>query len=338
MLIGIVLGLLTALFHSLTYLATRWYTADRGWPTRQLLVHAHLIMGALAWAALPLLWPDGLRFEARWVVPYVLLITLFVIAQACLITALERVEASRVAPLLGLKVAMLAVIASVAGQDLALLQWLAVVLAVISAWVLNGVGGRLPWQATTLMLVACASYAACDTCILHVMNQVKAITGDRSVTGVSNWTVAAVYSGVSLVALALLPVYGCRKPAAWRDALPYAGCWLSAMVTLYATFAAVGTVLGAILQSTRGLISIGLGVTLAAMGWHHLEQKHGRSVVVRRLGAALLMTLAVVLYVTSGVSGDADEVEPAVAEAEGGVAVGAAEGPTAGSRGLRDGG
>lgn len=294
---GVVLGLLTALGHSMAYLATRWYTQDRGWPTTQLLVLAHVIMGVLCAACLPLVWPEGLGLAGRWVWPYLGLIGFFVVAQSCLIGSLRFADASRVAPLLGLKVALLAVISVVLGAKLSMGQWGGVALAVGSAWVLNGVGGRMPWQAPTLVLTACLFYAIADTLILKTIGAARQITGDHSAMGVPIWCVAVAYSGVGLIATCLLPLWGTRKWKAWRDALPYAGCWMSAMVTLYATFAALGTVLGAILQSTRGLMSIALGVALAHLGWHHLEQKHGASVVWRRLGAAALMTAAVALYV-----------------------------------------
>lgn len=300
MFIGIVLGLLTALGHSLTYLATRWFTQDRGRPTTQLLVLGHVMMGVVSGLALPWLWLDGVGLEARWLWPYAALVFFFVVAQSCLLTSLKFADASRVAPLISLKVAVLAVITVVMGARILPIQWLAVVLAVGAAFVLNGVGGRMPWKATGLVVLACVSYALADTMILKVIQEGQAISGDRSVLGGPLWCVGVVYAGTGVLALVLLPVWGSRDCGAWRDALPYTGLWLATMSTLYATFASVGLVFGAILQSTRGLMSIGLGVLLAHAGWQHLEKKHGASVVGRRLAAAALMTAAVALYVIAG--------------------------------------
>lgn len=294
---GILLGLGAALGHSLAYLATRWFTEDRGRSTGQLLVLSHVVMGAIWACALVPMWPDGLGAQASWLWRLTGLIVFFVIAQVSLITSLGMADASRVAPLLGLKVAVLAVMAVMLGGTLSWMQWSGVGLAVAAAWVLNGVGGRLPWRVTGLVVLACLAYAIADTFILGTIQEIRRISGDDSTMGIPLFTVAAVYTAVGIIAACLLPVYGTRDKGAWRDALPYVGSWMMTMVFLYGTFAAVGTVLGSILQSGRGLLSILMGIALAHMGWHHLEQKHGWAVQVRRLGAAALMCLAVYLYV-----------------------------------------
>jgi drug/metabolite transporter (DMT)-like permease len=297
MLLGVALGLLTALGHSLGYLAARWYTQDRGGSTVRLLVLAHVMMGLGSAAVLPWLWPDALGFDPRWTGPLLGIIGFWLVAQSCLFVSLKHTDASRVAPLLGLKVALLALIAVGLGDRLGAWQWAGVGLAVASAWVLNGVGGRLPLKVTALVVVACAGYAVSDTFIVVTIEEVREQTGDRSILGIPIWSAATAYTVIGVLAAALLPKFGSRDPKAWRDALPYAVSWVFTMVCLYATFAMLGAVLGAILQSTRGLISIGLGVLLAAWGHHHLEQKHGAAVVWRRVGAAALMTAAVALYV-----------------------------------------
>lgn len=294
---GILLGLGAAFGHSLAYLATRWFTEDRGRSTGQLLVLSHVVMGAIWACALVPMWPDELGMQASWLWRLTGLIVFFVIAQVSLITSLGMADASRVAPLLGLKVAVLAVMAVMLGDTLSWMQWGGVVLAVAAAWVLNGVGGRLPWKVTGLVVLACLAYAIADTFILGTIQEVRRISGDDSTMGIPLFTVAAVYTAVGILAACLLPVYGTRNKTAWRDAMPYVGSWMMTMVFLYGTFAAVGTVLGSILQSGRGLLSILMGIALAHMGWHHLEQKHGWAVQVRRLGAAALMCLAVYLYV-----------------------------------------
>ncbi len=303
-LLGLLAGLLTALGHSLSYLATRWFTESRGRPTTRLLALSYTMMGVLAVVALPLVWPDGLPAGWRWLWPLPLAVACFALGQTCLLTALRRVDASRVAPLLGLKIAMLAIVASAMGSPLGALQWAGVALAVASAWLLNDIGGRLPLRATALVVLACLAYAACDTCIVLLIDGAQdAHAGPGSGLGplhASVLAVCCVYACTGAIAAALLPRYGSRDPAAWRDALPFTAAWTGAMLTLYATFALVGLVLTAILQSTRGVISIALGTALALRGHHHLEAKAAPGVVPRRVAAALLMTAAVALYVLGG--------------------------------------
>ena len=300
MVLGIAIGLVTALGHSLAYLAARWFTHDRGRPSGQLLAHGHTVLGLVGLAALPWAWPTGLGWERAWVLPFVALVLLFVVAQTCLILSLRFADASRVAPLISLKLAILGTISVLQGQPLSVSQWTAVLAAMVAAVVLSGVGGRMSGKAIGLVLLACFFYALCDTMIIWTIEAARQITGDRSPMGVPLWCAALAYVGIGGFAVLLLPIWGSRSPAAWRDALPYCAAWILAITTLYATFANLGVVFGAILQSFRGLISIGLGVVLAQLGWHHLEEKHGASVVLRRLAAAALMTAAVVMYVWQG--------------------------------------
>jgi hypothetical protein len=70
------------------------------------------------------------------------------------------------------------------------------------------------------------------------------------------------------------------------------------MVFLYACFALVGVVLGNIVQSTRGLISILIAPVMARSDdFGHLETAHPPHAVARRAAVAVLMTGAVALYV-----------------------------------------
>jgi len=68
------------------------------------------------------------------------------------------------------------------------------------------------------------------------------------------------------------------------------------MFFLYTCFALIGVVFGNIIQSSRGIISIGLGYLIANIGFERLEPKITRGVYLRRVLAGLLMTGAVALY------------------------------------------
>ena len=317
---GLALGLSTALFHALAYLAARQFSAsgpagppgppdaDRR-PARSglwLLTLAHLWMAAAAAAAVPVLWPAGLTPTAAWLGPLAGLVAAFSVAQWLLLGALRHIDPSRVAPLLSLKIAALGGLATLRGETLTAGRWGAVGLAVAGSLVLGGTGGRVPLAAAGRLLGACGLYAVCDDLILRTIRGVEAVAAiDPAAAPWAGpcFTVAAVYLALGGPALLLFLVLVRRRagPAAWRAdalaALPYATCWLLAMVTLYGTFARVGTVLGAIFQSTRGLIAIGLGVALAAAGFEHLERKTPAGVVVRRALAAAAMLAAVWLYV-----------------------------------------
>jgi hypothetical protein len=65
---------------------------------------------------------------------------------------------------------------------------------------------------------------------------------------------------------------------------------------LFACFGLIGVVHGNIVQSTRGLISIGIGYLLARAGHAHIEERVSRATMLRRVVAGVLMLLAVALF------------------------------------------
>ena len=63
------------------------------------------------------------------------------------------------------------------------------------------------------------------------------------------------------------------------------------------SFGTVGALFGNVLQSTRGLMAVAIGPVLAHAGWHDLEERVDRGIFLRRLAAATLMVIAVLVYV-----------------------------------------
>jgi multisubunit Na+/H+ antiporter MnhG subunit len=55
--------------------------------------------------------------------------------------------------------------------------------------------------------------------------------------------------------------------------------------------------LSTILQSTRGIMSVILGAVLARYGWEKLEGTVDHSVLLKRLLAAVFMTISISIYV-----------------------------------------
>ena len=86
----------------------------------------------------------------------------------------------------------------------------------------------------------------------------------------------------------------------WLAAAQYSAAWMGAMVTLYACIGSVGVILSTILQSTRGIMSVVLGAVLAHHGWHELESRVDRTMLIKRIIAAALMTAAIGVYVWQG--------------------------------------
>jgi drug/metabolite transporter (DMT)-like permease len=305
--LGVVSGLAAAFFSAVSYLVSRHYGLAQRALRRQgaalrLLAISHLLMASvcipLTWTAWPAT-PPAIRLFAF---PLAASAGFYLLGQSSLFAALKRVEASRIAPLLGLKIMMLAAIVSfVLGHVLDTRQWLAVSLSMAAAAMLQAGRGAVPAGAFGFVLSCCLSFAISDIFI------VRLIDGLQAGVVASGGEISRLHAGGLAMALTyglcgslFTPLAISMRPHTrgdWAAAALYASAWLVSMVGLYCCFGLVGVVFGNILQSTRGVMSVVLGAALAQMGWHELEQRVDRASLLRRLAAALLMTAAIALYV-----------------------------------------
>jgi len=58
----------------------------------------------------------------------------------------------------------------------------------------------------------------------------------------------------------------------------------------------IGVVFGTIVQSMRRIMSILFGTLIAYIGFEHLETMTSKAILVRRLSAALLLSVAITLF------------------------------------------
>lgn len=300
--VGVGAGLAAALFSALSYFVSRDHGA-RGGSGLRLLVLAHAIMGVACLPATAWLWPRGVGAAPRWLIPLAGSTACYLLGQAFVFSALRRAGASRVAPLLGLKIAVLAGFAAftpAGGLDTR--QWLAVGMSVAAATMLQR-GGGMPAAALALTLAACLTFAVSDLFIVALIDGLQRSTEiaghpiGRLHAGTLAMAVTYVVCGGLAAAVASTPAARPRGRLDWTAGTTYAAAWLAGMVGLYLCFGTVGVVFGNILQSTRGMIAIVLGAVLAHLGRHDLELKVDGMTLVRRLVAAALMTAAIALFV-----------------------------------------
>ncbi|MCL2648773.1 MAG: hypothetical protein FWD61_17540 [Phycisphaerales bacterium] len=321
MTLGIITGLIAALCQSLCYLATRYYVQKRAaGASRQLLVLGHLWMGVFSLIVLPFVWHGGVADIVPLLSALVCAALFYLVGQFALLIALKHTEPSRVSPLLGFKIIVLAVMASfmvqphVAGTPdpvvgLTAMQWVGVVLCCVAAVALNFSGGRLRRRAIAAIVFACVVYSLSDWNIAILVSGVQNMIERRLSLSCSGGVAhvraaflapfcatALTYLFTGLIAAGFFPASGARDKTAWRDAVPWAAAWFLAMIFLYMCFGLIGPVLGNILQSSRGVMSILIGSLLVYRGHLHIEPFHGRRVFVRRLAAGVLMFAAVILY------------------------------------------
>lgn len=293
MIIGILLGFGAALAQSCSYLFSRRFVAKHSSGTLSLLVLSHVIMGALSAVILPFVWPDSLPPVGNFAPTLLAAAGFYFMAQGGLFMALRSSDASRVSPLLGLKLVMLPIICvSFLGRSYTPMQWLAVVLAVFAAWCLNRSGGKLSWRSVGWILFTCLGYSLSDL-------NIKSLVGHFDELGLIQASLVSAFLCYVFCGLCCLPGLLWVKNQnrdMWKMAFPFAVAWLIAMLCLFGCFGSIGVVFGNIVQSTRGLISIILGALIAKAGYHHLETKLPGSVLVRRLAAAMLMLVAIALF------------------------------------------
>lgn len=292
--LGIACGLIAAVLHAGAYLLSRRYVVTCHRPVFALMVTSHTLMGLVCGVGLlPMLgetWPPVSDYA--WEV--FATAGTYYIGQIGLLVAMRKSDASRVGALLGLKVIFVAFLAMFfLEQHITPLQWLAIGLAVASAFTLNAAGGSLPTTSILGVMTACVLFAVSDIYIK------KLIAGLQPLGEVRAPIAAALlcYGFCGVLSLPLLAVVGIGQRKEWKAAAPYAGAWLSGILFMFACYAYAGVVLAVMILSLRGLFAIGLGVLVARAGHLHLERHVPRNVLIRRILAAIMMTLALVLYI-----------------------------------------
>jgi drug/metabolite transporter (DMT)-like permease len=288
--VGIVLGLIAALIQAISFVITRRFIVNGHGSVARVLTQGHLLMGLGAAVILPFCWDDRIT-EWNWCIEAAGAAGFYALGQVGLLAALGNSDASRVAPLLGLKVPFVACLAMVLLREpIEPVQWVAVALSVAAAFLLNRIGGNLPKRVGGGVVFAAAMFASSDIFIVKLIDTM----GEGFPAAARS--VCLVYMICGTVAIAASPWAGSRDAAAWRATIPYAAVWLPSMFFLFASLWMCKPVLGNIVIAQRGLFAIGLGALLAWLGHEHLEQKAPRSVIVRRGIAAILMIGAIILY------------------------------------------
>lgn len=307
--LGILAGLATAFFSAVSYLISRHHGTKAGGGSLRLLVFAHVLMGTVC---LPLAWllcPDPSPPVSVWMPPLVGSALTYLLGQVAVFAALKRVDASQLAPLLGLKIVVIALLATfVLNQQLAGRQWLAVATSVAAVAMLHRSRPpsqpSAPWLVLGMVVAICLCFAVSDLFIVGLIDAVQAsseaspriaaATTERLRAG--GFAMAATYVLCGLIALPFVGRVSRGRSGGWGAAAHYAAAWLASMAGLYICFGLVGPVFGNILQSTRGIMAVGLGAALASLGWHDLEQPVDRQKMFRRVVAAAMMTGAIAVY------------------------------------------
>lgn len=295
--LGIITGFSAAVSQSLSYLFSKRFISNSG-NAYQLLAVSHIIMGIFAALLLGILllfkpMPPLMSFGKA----LVLCNAFYLFAQCAFFLALKSSDASRLAPLLGLKILFLAGIGIVfLNNSFSGLQWCGILLCLGGAVMSNWSGGSIPLKSVMLILTACCSYSFSDTYIKILIN----CLGYESVFFGALMAGALCYSFAGLCAVPMLFIVPGTALRQFKPAMPYSICWFAAMLLLFSCFGLIGPVFGNIIQSSRGIISVIIGAIVAMYGFSTIETRIAAGVLVRRIIAAVLISAAVILFILGG--------------------------------------
>jgi drug/metabolite transporter (DMT)-like permease len=293
MLNGILLGFGAAVFQSTSYIGSRVFSHKYPDKTLHLLSLSHIIMGVFALLMLPFVWPDTMSPCSEYVISLTACSGFYLIGQTMLFVSLKKSSASRVSPLLGIKVFILAFIGiAFLGQKFGILQWTAIAMSVVAAWMLSRTGEKLSFGGAILIFLTCLAYCLSDI-------NIKILVNHFDYLGRTNAILLAVclsYIVCGIAAIVLLFFLPRPTKKMFAYSLPFATAWFAAMLFLFACFSGIGVVYGNIVQSSRGVLSIIMGAALVRYNFEYLDQKVPRIIFFQRLAAAALMSGAIALY------------------------------------------
>ena len=292
MLTGILCGFAAAFLQSSSYVCSKIFILKHK-NSLCLSVYSQICMAVMGILTMPVALAH-VRYSLTWETGMLvgLSVLLGAAGQFFFFQTIHEIEASRLSSLLGLKIIILALICmGLFREDISAMQWVAVVLCAASAVGMNFAGAKITWKGGLLLFCTLVCYAGTDILAVRVMDTVEGQSVIWRAVGATalNYTALGIFSALLLFKTGWKNVY-------LRDAVPYAFCWYSAMLMLFVCFGMTGVIYGNIIQATRGIISVLIGVVLLKAGFPNLEPAVSWMAWGRRLLMAVLMMTAMALY------------------------------------------
>ena len=293
---GILFGFMAALCQAFSYIASKAFLHKHPGENIKLLLISHALIGGASLVALPFVFVSSFPPLEHVLLPLAGCAGFYMVAQAALFMALKSTEASRISPLLGLKILFIAILSGIfLDKTFSLIQWTAVGIALLAGAILNWSGTPPTFKSLVLILFACLGYSLSDI-------NIKILIENLSSSSLLHGALCAVtmtYCLCGIVSIVLLSLMKKPNLKLIKDTLPFSLCWFVAMLFLFACFAFISVMLGNIIQSTRGIISIVIAVGIAKAGYEHIEKKVTTEVFTRRIAAAILIAISIVIFVVN---------------------------------------
>ena len=314
--LGILAGLVSAVLQSCSYIASAVFLRRHGSP-RDMLFYSQAVQFLFAVPILFAFAPEGALADAHLLMANAFWLIIFTITQFSMFAAQRTVEPSKIATWLGLKIVVLAVLTTfwpINGESVSALKWLAIAITISAVWLLNQSGGMRPgWRGAFYLALLIGVSSLCDRQQVLIIGEFRKYGAGLFASSVL--TLALGYATFGVFAIGyliadwhrLLSASGRGRPAplastareVWgkmRDSVPFAAFWFSAMMCIYFCYGELGPVFGNVVQSTRSVIAVVIGMLAARLFALGVETPVSRSMWMRRFVAAALMSAGIILY------------------------------------------
>ena len=319
--LGILAGLVSAVLQSCSYIASAVFLRRHGSP-RDMLFYSQAVQFLFAVPILLAFAPEGALADAHLLMANAFWLIIFTITQFSMFAAQRTVEPSKIATWLGLKIVVLAVLTTfwpINGESVSALKWLAIAITISAVWLLNQSGGMKPgWRGAFYLALLIGVSSLCDRQQVLIIGEFRKYGAGLFASSVL--TLALGYATFGVFAIGYLIADWRRLLSAsphgrgermlsafnpsvarevWgklRDSFPFAAFWFSAMMCIYFCYGELGPVFGNVVQSTRSVIAVVIGILAARLFSLGVETPVSRSMWMRRLIAAALMSVGIILY------------------------------------------
>lgn len=260
----------------------------------QLVLSSQLFMALVCLPVLLLARTSEVPALRQYILPLLSATAFYIVGQAAIFYLMKEFQASRIAPMLGFKIVILALISTVfMDAKIHFRQWAGVAAATVAVVMLNFSGGRMSLKSLLAILTACIGYSLSDLSIKQLIECLRPL----STVHASIYATSSSYLLCGLLSLIFMGPNRMRPLLnGMRFSIPYSASWLLGMFALFLCFGTVGPVLGNILQSSRGIISILIAIPAGVMGFSAIEPHVPGNILTLRLTAAILTVIAVWLY------------------------------------------
>jgi drug/metabolite transporter (DMT)-like permease len=288
---GLLLGLGAGCCAALSNFFSRGFQKNGRTPL-QLMLLGNLIMGTIALSLLPFFY---LPTKAPFATTSFFLIGVvgaYYAGMLSLFGLLKQVQSSTVTSLLGLKLLFISVVSSLQGHNLSPIQWVAVSLMILASLTLKNPREGVSFKQVLWAMACCTCFGVSDLCIVQL---VKAYDENGGYAA-SMMALIASYLLSGSVSLLLFKWW---KSSTLKDGLAASGFglfWFGHMLCLYNAIPIIGLVHSVILQSSRSIFAILIGIWVSNTMTQNNESKVSRSMRWRQWVSATLVVGATILY------------------------------------------